>query len=105
MDFDEWGNIALDTAPGFQPFGFAGGLLDAHTGLTRFGARDYDPRVGRWTAKDPAGLRASINMFAYVGNDPINLIDRTGLAAEDVREAVEWVEANYDGRVSSGAFR
>jgi RHS repeat-associated protein len=54
MDFDEFGRVVLDTNPGFQPFGFAGGgLYDPDTGLTRFGARDYDPVVGRWTTKDP----------------------------------------------------
>ena len=45
--------VTLDTNPGFQPFGFAGGLYDADTGLVRFGARDYDAAVARWTAKDP----------------------------------------------------
>lgn len=41
IDYDEFGNITSDTNPGFQPFGFAGGLYDPDTGLTRFGARDY----------------------------------------------------------------
>jgi RHS repeat-associated protein len=36
-----------------QPFGFAGGLYDADTGLVRFGARDYEAAIGRWTSKDP----------------------------------------------------
>jgi len=40
MDYDEFGNVLLDTNPGFQPFGFAGGLSDQRTGLVRFGARD-----------------------------------------------------------------
>jgi len=53
IDYDEFGNITSDSNPGFQPFGFAGGLSDADTGLTRFGARDYDAPTGRWTAKDP----------------------------------------------------
>jgi uncharacterized protein RhaS with RHS repeats len=42
LDYDPFGNILLDTNPGFQPFGFAGGLYDQDTKLTRFGARDYD---------------------------------------------------------------
>ena len=53
LDYDEFGNVTLDTNPGFQPFGFAGGSYDLHTELVRYGARDYDPAAGRWTAKDP----------------------------------------------------
>lgn len=37
----------------YIPFGFAGGLYDKDTGLVRFGARDYDSFLGRWTSKDP----------------------------------------------------
>jgi len=53
LDYDAFGQVLVDTNPGFQPFGFAGGLYDQDTKLTRFGARDYDPVTGRWTAKDP----------------------------------------------------
>ncbi|MBK6515855.1 MAG: RHS repeat-associated core domain-containing protein [Polyangiaceae bacterium] len=53
LDYDAWGRVLLDTSPGLQPFGFAGGLYDPDTGLVRFGARDYDANTGRWTAKDP----------------------------------------------------
>jgi RHS repeat-associated protein len=56
LDYDAWGRVLLDTSPGLQPFGFAGGLYDPDTGLVRFGARDYDAETGRWTAKDPIGL-------------------------------------------------
>jgi uncharacterized protein RhaS with RHS repeats len=47
IDYDEFGNVVADSNPGFQPFGFAGGLYDRDTNLIRFGARDYDPTVGR----------------------------------------------------------
>ncbi|HXO42201.1 MAG TPA: RHS repeat-associated core domain-containing protein, partial [Thermoanaerobaculia bacterium] len=53
MEYDAWGTVVQDTNPGFQPFGFRGGLYDPRTGLVRFGARDYEPSTGRWTAKDP----------------------------------------------------
>jgi RHS repeat-associated protein len=80
MDYDEFGNIILDTNPGFQPFGFAGGLYDQHTGLVRFGARDYDAETGRWTAKDPIDFGGGdTNLYGYVFNDSVNLIDPLGL--------------------------
>ena len=80
MDYDAWGKVLSDTSPGFQPFGFAGGLYDVDTGLVHFGARDYDSTVGRWTAKDPilfGGGQA--NLYLYVFDDPVNLLDSQGL--------------------------
>jgi RHS repeat-associated protein len=80
MVYDEAGQVILDTNPGFQPFGFTGGLYDRHSGLVRFGARDYDPHTGRWTTKDPArfaGLDA--NLYSYASGDPVNFMDSAGL--------------------------
>ena len=63
-----------------MPFGFAGGLHDRETGLVRFGYRDYDPDIGRWTAKDPILFAGGdTDLFGYVLNDPVNLIDPDGL--------------------------
>ena len=79
MDYDAWGKVVQDTNPGFQPFGFAGGIYDRHTGLVRFGARDYEPQTGRWTAKDPILFAGgTTNFYEYVGNDPVNFIDPGG---------------------------
>ncbi len=80
MDYDEFGNVLNDTNPGFQPFGFAGGLYDPDTKLVRFGARDYDPTLGRWTARDPILFAGGdTNLYGYVMNDPLNWIDPSGL--------------------------
>ena len=80
IDYDTWGNIVNDTNPGFQPFGFAGGIYDQHTNLIRFGARDYDAETGRWVAKDPIRFAGGdTNLYGYVINDPVNFIDPFGL--------------------------
>ena len=80
IEYDEWGMILVDTVPEFQPFAFAGGLYDADSKLVKFGARDYDPVTGRWTSKDPIGFTGGeTNLFGYVLNDPISLMDPEGL--------------------------
>jgi len=82
LDYDEFGKPTLDTGAGSAVFGFAGGVYDGQTGLVRFGARDYDPGVGRWGAIDPSLFSdGSSNLYIYTANDPINLIDRNGEVA------------------------
>ncbi|HEX4955191.1 MAG TPA: RHS repeat-associated core domain-containing protein [Thermoanaerobaculia bacterium] len=81
IDYDALGRITLETNPGFQLLGFAGGLYDPQTGLVRFGARAYDPAVGRWTAKDPPGFAAGdTSLYGCVVQGPNDRIDPTGLA-------------------------
>ena len=85
LDYDEFGVVLQDTAPGFQPFGFAGGIYDHQTKLVRFGARDYDAEIGRWTSKDPIGFDGGDhNLYGFVVNDPVNRIDSEGQGAEEV---------------------
>jgi RHS repeat-associated protein len=78
--YDSFGRVTSDSSPGFQPFGFAGGLYDADTKLVRFGARDYDAEIGRWTNQDPILFNGGqANLYVYAGNDPVNRQDPTGL--------------------------
>jgi RHS repeat-associated protein len=80
LDYDDFGFVTQDTNPGFQPFGFAGGLYDPDTGLVRFGARDYDGEAGRWTSRDLMKFQGGApNLYAYSRLDPINYIDPSGL--------------------------
>lgn len=83
IDYDPYGRVLSDTHPGFQPFGYAGGLYDRDTKLTHFNARDYDAATGRWTTKDPLGFGAGDpNLYGYVLQDPINWLDPSGLQAQ-----------------------
>lgn len=88
LDYDAWGRVTQNTNPDFQPFGYAGGFYDGDTHLVRFGVRDYDPEVGRWTMKDPIDFDGGdTNLYAYVANDPINLTDSSGLFIDTVVDA------------------
>lgn len=86
MDFGPWGEVTLDSNDGFQPFGFAGGAWDSQTRMVHFGAREYDPGLGRWVEKDPLGfVGGDANLYAYVANDPVQFADPSGMAPSDRR--------------------
>lgn len=79
LEHDVWGNVLADSNPGFQPFGFAGGVLDRDTGLVHMGAREYDPASGRFTSVDPLSFGGGdTNLYAYVEGDPVNKVDPSG---------------------------
>ena len=80
LDYDSFGRVINDTNPGFQPFGFQGGLYDPDTGLVEFGCRWYDAETGRWISKDPILLDGGWNVYAFCGGDSLNLFDPDGCA-------------------------
>lgn len=81
IDRDSFGVVQSDTDPSVAlHVGFAGGIPDPATGLVRFGQRDYDPVIGRWTARDPWLVASGeMNFYRYARNDPVNKLDRFGL--------------------------
>jgi RHS repeat-associated protein len=79
IDYDAYGRVLTNTNPGFQPFGYAGGVLDDATGLTRFGARDYEAEAGRWTSADLLGVRVGENLYQYAESIPTTKKDVSGL--------------------------
>jgi RHS repeat-associated protein len=102
IDYDENGAITNNTAPGFQPFGYAGGLTDPDHQLVRFGARDYDPTTARWTTSDPASYAgADTNLYGYANGDPINGIDPSGL---DSFNPLDWGVTQTFADFASGGF-
>ncbi|HEY2093365.1 MAG TPA: IPT/TIG domain-containing protein [Thermoanaerobaculia bacterium] len=83
LTFDDLGNILSDSNPSFVPFGFAGGLYDRDTSLTRLGVRDYEASTGRWVTQDPLLFDSDVSLYAYAFNDPVNWFDVDGMKPGD----------------------
>lgn len=106
ITYDAWGRITSQQSPGFVSVAYAGGLYDHHTGLTRFGARDYDATVGRWTCKDPTGLLGGPNAYSYVACDPLNFVDPAGFKHHTAGETKRILEkARRDAAGLGGPLR
>ena len=62
-----------------NPYTYTAREYDPETGLYYYRARYYDAAAGRFLQEDPFGFGAGVNFYAYVNNNPINLIDPMGL--------------------------
>jgi RHS repeat-associated protein len=76
--FDAWGNSIASSGAAISQYGYTGREPDA-TGLMYYRARYYSPDLGRFTQRDPIGLAGGVNMFGYVGGNPVNGTDPSGL--------------------------
>jgi RHS repeat-associated protein len=78
-DYDAWGQRTKLSGDVDADFGFTGHLHHKPTGLILTHYRAYDPRLGRWLSRDPIAENGGINLYGYVGNDPVNWWDPFGL--------------------------
>ena len=79
-DYDSFGRPQFGVTEIEQPFQYTGREWDAATGLYHYRARAYDADLGRFLQEDPIGFNAGdLNIYRYVGSNPINRTDPSGL--------------------------
>jgi RHS repeat-associated protein len=85
-EYDAWGNILTACGSLANEFRHSTKQASTGTGLIDFGYRWYDSSVGRWTQRDPIGMAGGVNLYGYVGQDPVNYVDCFGLAYDPMRD-------------------
>lgn len=101
--YDAWGNKIASTGT-IPQYGYTGREPD-DTGLLYYRARFYDPSIARFTQRDPIGMRAGLNLYAYVKGNPINFNDPMGLKINDpvATQLADASSTNYYGSIVNDA--
>jgi RHS repeat-associated protein len=88
--YDSFGNITIGSEAIINNLRLAGQYHDEETGLYYNWNRFYDPKIGRYISADLIGLAGGMNLYAYVQNDPVNLMDPLGLDEHHVIPKAIW---------------
>ena len=92
-----------EAGPGAEAgYGYSTKPYIPELGLYYYGYRFYSPRTGRWISRDPIQEDGGLNLYGFVGNDPVNSIDYLGMAPASVEDIKQAFRDKYGGTVFLG---
>jgi RHS repeat-associated protein len=80
--YDPFGNMLAMSGPlmSFNKYRFSSKEWNDNSGLYYYGYRFYDPSLQRWLNRDPLGELGGLNLYEFVGNQPLDAVDLFGLS-------------------------
>ena len=80
-EYDPYGNVTAQSGDqaDANPFRFSTKYWDEEMGFCYFGYRYYSPQLGRWINRDPMEEQGGLNLYGFVQNEPVSLVDALGL--------------------------
>lgn len=100
-DYDPYGNPTASSGRLTVDHRFAGMLYHGMSGIYLTNYRAYDPKSARWLSRDPIREAGGINIYAYVGGNPISYVDPTGL---ECNGSGCWLTANESSLAAAGNY-
>jgi len=88
--FDSFGNRTASSGSLTNPIRYTGREFDAETNLYYYRARYYNPPTGRLFSEDPIRFEGGMNFYGYVLNDPIGMVDPSGLECNRPNFSTLW---------------
>ena len=86
--YDPYGNRTVVSGTVVSDIGYAGYFSHTASGLYFALRRAYDPSHARWLSRDPIGEWGGLNLYAYVGGNPVSLLDPTGFCIDPTVKAI-----------------
>ena len=101
--YDVYGRVNTTGSVG-NTYYFTGRQFDSETGLYYYRARYYSPVIGRFLQTDPVGYSAGVNWYAYCGNNPLVLVDPSGLCKIDYGSMFSGFGSDLTQAIKDGAY-